>query len=101
MNELLEKTVLEQASALSKKDVSSAELTRAYLARIREKDGEIGAYLTITEEEALRAAEESDRRRAEGNARGPLDGIPFALKDNICTEGIETRGCSFGQAEHG
>ncbi len=62
------------------------ELTEAYLEEIEKKDGEIGAYITVTAEEALAAAEKFDSEKY----TSPLAGIPCALKDNICTKGIRT-----------
>jgi len=75
---------------LADKEVSATELTRAFLENIKARDQRIGAYLTVTEEEALRQAAVVDRRLAAGEKAGPLTGIPMALKDNLCTEGIRT-----------
>lgn len=87
---LLEHTVLEHGAALEKREYSSEDLTRACLSRIAERDGRIGAFLTVDEEGAIRAARASDARRANGCSRGILDGIPFSVKDNFCTEGLPT-----------
>ncbi len=70
-------------------EFSSLELTQAYLDRIAALDGRIGAYLTVTGEQALEAARAADARRAAGED-GPLLGIPVAYKDVICTQGVET-----------
>jgi aspartyl-tRNA(Asn)/glutamyl-tRNA(Gln) amidotransferase subunit A len=78
------------AEALSAKEVSSAELTSAYLDRIEAEDGELGAYLHVDRDAALRQAEEIDAARAAGTDLGPLAGIPVALKDLIVTEGVPT-----------
>jgi len=90
MKQMIERSVTEHAAALRKKEYSARELTEAYLGRIAALDGELGAYITVTEEEALRAADQSDARRAKGESLGALDGIPYGLKDNICTRGIPT-----------
>lgn len=90
MSELTHRSVAEHAEALRKQEYSSVELTEAYLKAIREKDEKIGAFLTLTEEEALAAAKASDERRAAGTLLSPIDGIPGAIKDNICTKGVRT-----------
>lgn len=80
------------AARLAAGEVSSREVTRAYLDRIAGLNGAVNAYITVTAEEALRQAEEADRRRrAEGPERvHPLCGVPIALQDNISTAGIRT-----------
>lgn len=90
MKELVHRSIAEHALALEQKDYSSRELTQAYLDQIDRLDGTIGAYLTVTRDRALREADASDARRRSGTAFGALDGIPYALKDNICTKGIPT-----------
>lgn len=90
MSELTHRSVAEHAEALRKQEYSSVELTEAYLKAIREKDEKIGAFLTLTEGEALAAAKASDERRAAGTLLSPIDGIPGAIKDNICTKGVHT-----------
>ncbi len=100
MKELITRSISEHAEALERKEYSSAELTAAYLARIHEKDEEIGAFLTVTEEEAKEAARLSDERRAQGESLGMLDGIPTAIKDNICTRGVRTTCASRMLAEY-
>src|SRR5258706_510506 len=61
-----------------------------YLARIERIDPQLRAFLTVTREDALRRAAESDARFKAGNPRGPLDGVPIALKDLFCTRGVRT-----------
>lgn len=90
MKDILCRSVTELACGLENLEFSAEELTRAYLGRIKEKDAEIGAFLTVAEESAIEAARESDKRRAEGKVLGSLDGIPISVKDNICTRGIFT-----------
>lgn len=85
---MIEKTLTEIKKDLEEKKVSSVEITKATLAQIEAKR-DLGAYITVCAEEALRAAEEADRRIAAGGNK-PLLGIPVAVKDNICTEGIRT-----------
>ncbi len=78
------------AKMLSKKEISSVELTNEYLNKIKKKDKHINSYITVTEELALKKAKESDERRFKGTTLGILDGIPYSLKDNIITSGILT-----------
>jgi len=84
------KSLAELHKLLVNKEISSVELTREYLDHIREYEPKIKAFITITEDEALKQAEEVDKAIAQGEEIGPLAGIPMALKDNLCTEGIVT-----------
>lgn len=86
----MRKNIFALAEALKKREISSFELTVACIEEIEANDEGIGAYLTVCKEVALEEAKRSDIRRAEGNALGLLDGIPFSLKDNFCVEGIAT-----------
>lgn len=76
------------AAALAAGELSSRELTMAYLDRIERQDGRLNAYITVTADEALDAAGRSDERRRNGETLGLLDGIPMAFKDNIDVAGI-------------
>ena len=78
--------VREAAEGLAAKKFSSVELTQAVIDRVREKDGEIGAYLTFDEEGALAAAKDADEARAAGG-ESPLLGVPVAIKDLINVKG--------------
>lgn len=78
------------ADMLRRRKISAEELCRAQLERISQSDGEIGAFITVTPERALRAAREIDARRRSGEALPALAGIPFAAKDNLCTKGVLT-----------
>ncbi|WP_116901177.1 Asp-tRNA(Asn)/Glu-tRNA(Gln) amidotransferase subunit GatA [Thermaerobacter sp. PB12/4term] len=82
------------AQRLAKGEVSSRELTRLFLDRIQELDGTVGAYLTVTAELALAQAREEDERRRRGEAAGPLAGVPVAIKDNLCIQGVPTTAAS-------
>src|SRR6187549_38700 len=83
------KTVAELSKALSKKDISSVELTQLFIDRIHHHDKKLNSYITITEESALISAKLADQTRTQGLA-GPLTGIPIAQKDIFCTDGIKT-----------
>ena len=87
-------TACELAAALTEKRLSSREATAAYLDRIAALDKEINSYITVTPEQAMKDAEASDKRRAEGRALSPLDGVPMALKDVICSKGVRTTAAS-------
>jgi aspartyl-tRNA(Asn)/glutamyl-tRNA(Gln) amidotransferase subunit A len=82
-------TASDAAELLTKREISSVELTRAVLDRIRAVDGKIGAYITVLEEQALEAAAQADERIAKGDG-GPMTGVPIAVKDNMCTRGVRT-----------
>ena len=82
-------TVKEMRSKLDKKEISSPELTKAYLERIKNVDGKLESYITVTEEKAMAAAEAAQAKIDAGEA-SPLCGIPLAIKDNICTEDVKT-----------
>ncbi len=71
-------------------EISSVELTKAYLDRIDEKESSIKAFLHINPEMALKQAREADRRISKGENVSAITGIPIALKDLLCTEGTRT-----------
>ena len=75
---------------LVNKEITSLELTQAVLARIDEVEGEVQAYLTVTRDEALAQAKAVDEKIARGEEIAFLEGIPGAIKDNICTKGVKT-----------
>ncbi|MEQ8967087.1 MAG: Asp-tRNA(Asn)/Glu-tRNA(Gln) amidotransferase subunit GatA [Azospirillaceae bacterium] len=81
-------TVAEARDALAAKAVSAVELTEAHIAAM-ERTRALNAYVAETPERALEAARASDARLAKGEG-GPLEGIPLAIKDVFCTEGVET-----------
>jgi aspartyl-tRNA(Asn)/glutamyl-tRNA(Gln) amidotransferase subunit A len=83
------RSLAELAAALRAKECSSVELTRHFLERIRRLDERLNSFITVTEESALAAAAEADRRRHEGDTT-PLTGLPIAHKDIFCTEGTKT-----------
>jgi aspartyl-tRNA(Asn)/glutamyl-tRNA(Gln) amidotransferase subunit A len=83
-------TIEELAPMLLRREISPVELTKLFIARIEKHNAKLHAYLTVTPEEALRAARESEARFMRRKSRGPLDGIPISLKDNIWMRGIRT-----------
>jgi len=79
---------------LKNKEITSVELTKYFLERIKKYNGELNAYLTLNEEEALRQAAEADAIIASGENFGPLTGIPFGAKDLFSTKGLRTTASS-------
>ena len=78
------------SDALAAKAVSAGEALAACLDRIGKQDGALHAFLRVTDVQARVQAAAADQRRAQGKSLGPLDGVPLALKDNFCQEGVET-----------
>ncbi|HEY5649158.1 MAG TPA: Asp-tRNA(Asn)/Glu-tRNA(Gln) amidotransferase subunit GatA, partial [Nitrospiria bacterium] len=87
---LEKETIHSLSEKLNKGETSSVELVRDVLKRIGDVEPTIRSYTTVSEKTALQEAGEADRRFKAGTPRGPLDGIPIALKDNMCTRGIPT-----------
>jgi aspartyl-tRNA(Asn)/glutamyl-tRNA(Gln) amidotransferase subunit A len=79
---------------LRRRSVSAVELTQACLKRIETYNPTFNAFITVTAEQALGRAREMDAERQRGRLRGPLHGIPIALKDNVDTAGIRTTAAS-------
>ena len=86
----INRSLAEHIRALSQKEYSSLELTEAYLSRIEQADGALGAFLSLDPEGARKSAKEADERRSRGDTLSPLAGIPVALKDNLCATGLPT-----------
>ena len=83
-------TVSELKEKLKNKDLTSEEITRAYIDRINEKEKDVKAFVTTLCDEALEQAKEIDKKRESGEIKSELAGIPIGIKDNICTKGIKT-----------
>ncbi|MSU22320.1 MAG: Asp-tRNA(Asn)/Glu-tRNA(Gln) amidotransferase subunit GatA [Opitutus sp.] len=86
-SELFLRPITELATALDEKKLSSVELTQTVIARTKAVDGRVKAFNSFDESDALTQAAASDARRAAGQARGPLEGIPIGLKDVIAVTG--------------
>ena len=86
---LCDLTVHEAHDLLVQKQITSLELTRAVLERVAAVESKIQAFVTLTPELALQQAAAADRRLAAGEA-APLTGIHMALKDVLCTQGVQT-----------
>ena len=88
--ELNNKTAHELHDMLKGKNISAVELTEEVFKHINKTESKIGAYVTLTKDEARASAEAVDKKIAAGEELGILTGIPCAIKDNICTKGIKT-----------
>ena len=84
-----EKTLIDLSEDIKSKKISSTELTKFYLDRIKEHDSKLNSFITITEEHALERAKVADSEIAQGKVK-KLTGIPIAQKDIFCTKGIKT-----------
>ena len=87
---LYELTPLEAGEKIRKKEIGVRELTEYALGRIDAVDGEVSAFLRTEREAALARADEVQKQIDEGQAASPLAGVPYGLKDNICSKGLET-----------
>jgi aspartyl-tRNA(Asn)/glutamyl-tRNA(Gln) amidotransferase subunit A len=83
-------TIVDLAPRLRRKEISPVELTRACLDRVEELDPGLNAFITVTAESALAEARAAENEISRGEWRGPLHGIPIALKDLIDTAGTRT-----------
>ena len=82
------------AELLRRREVSPVEVTVAYLARIEQVDPALNSYITVTADRAMAEARQAEAEIAAGNYRGPLHGVPVAVKDQFCTDGVLTTGGS-------
>lgn len=87
--ELKKQTLGSLREMLDTKQISAAELCKEYSDSIKTKDPDVLGYITVTEDEALKNAEKAQEIIDKGEAKA-LTGIPLAIKDNICTDGIRT-----------
>ena len=84
----------ELSRLIASREISPVEATEAYIARIDSLDFKFNAYLTVTREMAMDAAREAEREIAAGNHRGPMHGVPVAVKDQFHSAGVRTTGGS-------
>ena len=88
--DILSYSAVELATAIKEGKVTAVEAMEAVLARIDERETDINAYVTIDRDAALKAAKEVQEKIEKGELTGPLAGVPVAIKDNMCTEGMLT-----------
>jgi aspartyl-tRNA(Asn)/glutamyl-tRNA(Gln) amidotransferase subunit A len=84
----------ELAALIKSREVSPVEAAEAYLDRIDQIDGQLSSYITVCRDEALTDARQAEREIASGGYRGPMHGVPVAVKDQLNTKGIRTTGGS-------
>src|SRR5919199_936967 len=92
--ELCYLTMREAGQLLKRRELSPVELTRAFLDRIEALDSKLQAYITVLPQRAMAAARTAEAEMLRGDYRGPLHGIPIALKDLYDTRGIRTTASS-------
>jgi len=87
---LIEKTAAELVQLQTSGQTSAAEIADAFLAAVRERDGEVKAFMLVDEADTRRQAAAVDAKRKSGAKLGPLAGVPVAIKDVLCTKGTTT-----------
>ena len=87
---LVTESATQLLAKLEAREVTAEEVVEAHLGRIEATDGQLGAWLTVTAEQALADARAIDQRRAAGEDVGPLAGLPVAVKDVMCTRDVTT-----------
>ncbi|MCI1580819.1 MAG: Asp-tRNA(Asn)/Glu-tRNA(Gln) amidotransferase subunit GatA [Clostridium beijerinckii] len=86
----MQMNIKEMVEKIKSGELTSEALVQSYIEEITKNEGTINAFLTLTCEEALAKAKEIDAKVKAGESLGRLAGIPIAIKDNICTEGVNT-----------
>jgi aspartyl-tRNA(Asn)/glutamyl-tRNA(Gln) amidotransferase subunit A len=100
VNELAVETIGRLASRLSRREVSPVDVVRAALEHVDEFDPLLRGFITVRADEALEAARPAERELLRGHVRGPLHGVPVAVKDNLAVAGWPTTNGSRLMAEH-
>lgn len=94
------RTITEISEEIAAKQLSPVEITTAMLARIAQLDGQLMSYATVMSEHAMAAAQKAEREINAGTYRGPLHGVPIAVKDLCFTKGVRTMGAAKVLADH-
>ena len=88
--DLLNLTAVELGKKIQNKETTAVEATQAVLDQIEKLDPTIHSYVTVDQEGAIERAKEAQKKIEAGELTGPLAGVPVAIKDNMCTEGMRT-----------
>src|SRR5262245_12478617 len=89
-SDILFKSATELAPLIKSRKLSPVEVVRVHLDQIEALDPKVSAFITVTKEQALEQAKAAEKEIASGRYRGPMHGIPYAVKDLIATKGIRT-----------
>ena len=90
MSDILDMTAVELAAAIKAGKTTALEATEAVLSLMEERDEQLNCYVTVDKEKALAQAKAVQQKIEAGELTGPLAGVPVAIKDNMCTEGMLT-----------
>lgn len=96
---ITELTVHELQEKLNAKELTISDITKAYAERIKEKEQDIGAFVTVLADEAVEKSKEIEEKINRGESKSTFAGIPIGIKDNLCTKGIKTT-CSSKMLEN-
>ena len=99
MEDITNLTVHELKEKLNKKELNALDITKAYMNRIDDKEKDVQAFVTILKDEAMEYAKKIDEKRKNNEQQSELAGIPIAVKDNMCTNGVKTT-CSSKMLEN-
>ena len=99
MDNITNLTVHELVKKLNDSELTSEEITKAYIERINDKEKDVDAFVTLTTDEAEKRAIEIDKLRKENKTISQFAGIPIGIKDNLCTKGVKTT-CSSKMLEN-